>query len=129
MPQHEAKCAHCGRAYIAFRSTSQYCGKYCCNEAWNLKHPSIRPAVLERDKHTCGRCGAAEGKMFVRVPKGMDRTVENAKTLCGRCHWAESQRLFHLRVPNGERGRNYRRNIAARTQEDDVCDKSSKPPG
>lgn len=50
---------------------------------------TIRSAVLERDAHTCQKCGR-KGKLELHhikpITEGQDDTVENLVSLCSRCH-------------------------------------------
>jgi 5-methylcytosine-specific restriction protein A len=57
-----------------------------------------RQMVLDRDSHTCQRCGQSEGSMHVDhiVPRrlgGLD-LIENLQTLCQFCNLSKGGRFF-----------------------------------
>ncbi len=62
--------------------------------------PSVRAAVLARDRHRCARCGATR---FLEVhhvkprDEGGANTADNLTTLCSRCHAFHHQRVFAAR--------------------------------
>lgn len=49
----------------------------------------IRPAVLDRDHHTCVMCGRP-GNQVDHITPGDNHDLQNLQTLCAHCHATKS---------------------------------------
>jgi 5-methylcytosine-specific restriction endonuclease McrA len=115
-------CAYCKREFTAFSWKAKYCCPAHRSAAHRLRHQSLREQVLNRDKHTCQRCGKKPGddlyhsqKMFVRTKPGCERTIENCVTLCSVCNCRLSRQLFKERFPEvRDRERHWDKTVKAK---------------
>ena len=120
-------CAFCGKEFFANSSRRQYCSMECKNKAhsvnmmgmgnshftpsrsFNKEFADIRQQILDRDKHTCQKCGATEEVVCLKGGRSKTRTnlvvhhidenprnnePSNLITLCGFCHLS----LHHKKI-------------------------------
>ena len=109
------KCSHCGRAFVAFRSSARYCSDTCRSASHKVKTDYRgRQSALEKYEYHCSRCGASkeERKMYTRK----DPTTGECVTLCSSCNSSMSRRLFLSRVPSP--GKGYAKEKACRKRQD-----------
>jgi len=114
----EHNCKHCGKPYIRFRKT----GQFCCDDhriAYFLeRHQSLRKQVLEKAEGKCCRCGTANPKMYVRAMPGEPKTLDSLRVYCGSCNSRVSKELFWKRVPHELRTPGYKYRVAIKKKMD-----------
>ena len=98
-------CIYCSKVFNAFRITAKYCNP-SCKANYNNPQVTLRNEVLKQRGEFCQECKFKDNldKLFVRWPKDVDRTLDNAMVLCA---WHNSQlslRLFRQRWPAGHTG-------------------------
>jgi hypothetical protein len=82
-------CLVCGTVFNTFAPHAKFCSK-TCSDQWNSGYfggNGLRVRALERDKHTCQKCGSTEKLEVHHIDENPDNNViENLVTLCQICH-------------------------------------------
>lgn len=98
----ENKCRVCNREVR--KPFQKYCSRYCKDFAesvtkffnWNY----IKQRILQRDNHTCQRCGEFGGEVDHIVPEskgGHPFAPSNLQTLCTQCNAMKGQSSIDYR--------------------------------